>query len=77
MPDHSWSNFESLWLSVEIVRLKLKIFKVKIYGAGEMAQQLRVLIALPEDLGSVLSTHSSKLSIPLVLGIPVPSHRYM
>jgi hypothetical protein len=28
-------------------------------GAGEMAQWLRVLAVLPEDPGSVLSTHMS------------------
>jgi hypothetical protein len=26
---------------------------------GEMAQQLRVLTVLPEDLGSILSTHGA------------------
>jgi hypothetical protein len=29
----------------------------KILGAEEMAQQLRALAALPEDLGSIPSTH--------------------
>lgn len=28
-----------------------------IVGAGEMDKQLRTLAALPEDLGSILSTH--------------------
>jgi hypothetical protein len=28
-----------------------------VYGAGEVAQWLRALAALPEDLGSILSTH--------------------
>jgi hypothetical protein len=32
------------------------MFKTK-YRAGEMVQWLRVLNALPEDLGLVLSTH--------------------
>jgi hypothetical protein len=31
--------------------------KIILWGAGEMAQQLRALTALPEDLGSIPSTH--------------------
>jgi hypothetical protein len=34
-----------------------KILKNAYFGAGEMAQQLRVLIALPEVLSSIPSNH--------------------
>jgi hypothetical protein len=34
-------------------------FKMKGIWAGEMAQHLRTLVALPEDLGSIASTDSS------------------
>jgi hypothetical protein len=32
-------------------------FKIILYGAGEMARQLRALAALAEDLDLVLSNH--------------------
>ena len=47
-------------------------------GAGEMAQQLRALAALPEDLSSI-SQHphgSSQLSITPVPGDPAPLYRH-
>jgi hypothetical protein len=41
--------------------VNLKLFSKEIYrsvqGAGEMVQWLRVLTALPEDLGLIPSTH--------------------
>jgi hypothetical protein len=43
-----------------------------------MAQWLRVLAALPEDLGSIPNTHlaAHKLSVTLVPEAPTPSHRH-
>jgi len=34
-----------------------KALKIQIWGAGEMAQQLRALTALPEVLSSIPSNH--------------------
>ena len=34
-----------------------ELLKTLLPGAGEMAQRLRALTALPEDLGSILRTH--------------------
>jgi hypothetical protein len=45
-------------------RCKKKILRS---GAGKMAQWLRVLAALAEDLGSVLSTHTDWFELPLIL----------
>ena len=43
------------------LQVNKKIFKIDVLiereGAGEMAQRLRALVALPEDLGSIPSTH--------------------
>jgi hypothetical protein len=44
-------------------------------GAGEMAQQLRSLNALPEDPSSILSTHVAAHNC-LQLQYLTPSHRY-
>jgi hypothetical protein len=33
------------------------IFKIRIFGAGEIAQQLRALTAFPEVLSSIPSNH--------------------
>lgn len=35
-------------------------------GAGEMFQKLRVLLALPEDLSFILSTHSCSSQLPVI-----------
>jgi hypothetical protein len=54
---------------------QLKIF----LRAGEIAQQLRVLAALSEDLGSFNSYYphgSSQLSVTPVPGNPTPSNRH-
>lgn len=40
-----------------LVFFKIKKKKQSFFLAGEMVQWLRVHFALPEDLGSVLSTH--------------------
>lgn len=45
-------NWRPVWLDWNLV----PIIKIKI-GVGEIAQQLRELIILPEDLGSIPSTH--------------------
>jgi hypothetical protein len=37
--------------------LMYKQFKIPILGAGEMTQQLRALVALPEVLSSIHSNH--------------------
>ena len=43
------------------LQVNKKIFKIDVLiereGAGEMAQRLRALVALPQDLGSIPSTH--------------------
>lgn len=42
--------------------------KVFLLGSGEMAQQLRALVALAEDPGSGLSTHPhGALQLPVIL----------
>ena len=46
----------SLWSCFLVVVDKTKQNKTK-YGAGEMAQWLRALAALSEDLGLILNTH--------------------
>ena len=48
-----------------------KILKNAYFGAGEMAQQLRVLIALPEVLSSIPSNHMVLTTI--CNGDPMPS----
>jgi hypothetical protein len=44
-----------------------------------MAHWLRILAVLPEDQGSIPSTHngSSELSVTPVPGDPTPSHRHI
>lgn len=37
-------------------------------GAGEKAQQLKVFASLPEDLGSIPSTHIWVLKLPITVG---------
>lgn len=43
------------------------MLKVMFWGAGDMAQWLRVLIALTKDPGSVASSDCSQLSVTPVL----------
>jgi hypothetical protein len=53
--------------------------KIKAAGAREMAQWLRALTALLEDLGSIPSTHPHGRSKPSeypLLGYLTPSHRH-
>ena len=38
------------------------VYKMVVLGAGELAQQLRVLAALPEDLLLFLSAHVDQLT---------------
>ena len=38
-------------------KMKIMYFKISKIGAGEMAHQLRVLTALPENPASIPSTH--------------------
>lgn len=48
-------------------------------GAGEMAQALRALSALPMDPGLIPRTHKSGLQMCVTLGDPMPSfltHRH-
>jgi hypothetical protein len=50
----TWENWGSL---LGILSLINKRILNSMAGAGEMAQQLKALAALPEDLGSIPSTH--------------------
>jgi hypothetical protein len=40
-----------------LVVSRFKVLRTKLLGAGEMAQRLRALTALPEVLGSIPSNH--------------------
>jgi hypothetical protein len=42
---------------LSLLKKKKKKKKKKNLGPAEMAQQLKTLAALPQDLGSILSTH--------------------
>jgi len=43
------------------VKMKRGFTRIRNRGAGEMAQQLRALAALPEVLSSIPSTHSNPM----------------
>jgi len=69
---HELNQYKQLSLIIFIVLIYF--FKNIFLGGGEMVQWLKALAALPEDWGSILSTHMAAHNhcLTLVPGDPIP-----
>ena len=58
---HMWRSYDNWQKSLNLLNLLFLMAMATDTnkGLGEMAQQLRALAALPEDLGSIPSTHTA------------------